>query len=190
MDAEPSDVDLVRSAGHGDDRAFHALIDRHADALYRVARALCRNRADAEDLVQETLLCAYRGARTFAGRSSARTWMLRILTRLAAKAWKRARRGGPVVSLDSATVVSAGAGPGTGEVDQRLDVMTILAQLSEPHREILLLREIENLSYDEIARALDVPRGTVESRLSRAREHFRQRFLESDPAHRRETDHG
>jgi RNA polymerase sigma-70 factor (ECF subfamily) len=182
---EESDVDLVRSAGRGDDQAFHTLIDRHADALYRVARSLSRNRADAEDLVQETLLCAYRGARTFAGRSSAKTWMLRILTRLASRSWRRLKkRGGPMASIDSAAAESDAAlarDPGTGAVDHRIDVMEILNQLSEPHREVLLLREIGDLSYDEIARELGVPRGTVESRLARAREQFRQRFLQSDP---------
>lgn len=182
MDAETSsDVDLVRSAGRGDDRAFHTLIDRHADALFRVALSLSRNRADAEDLVQETLLCAYRGARTFQGRSSARTWMLRILTRVASRSWRKAQRRGPTVSLDAGAEGERGVDdPGIGAVEHRLDVMDILAELSEPHREVLLLREIWDLSYDEIAATLGVPRGTVESRLSRAREQFRQRFLRSN----------
>jgi len=136
--------------------------------------------------VQETLVSAYRGAGGFAGRASVRTWMIQILTREAARAWRRGRHRRATLSLD-APIDAAGADasfydpsltspPSSRSVEQRLDIMDILQQLSPPHREVLVMREIWDLSYEEIARALGVPRGTVESRLSRAREQFRQRF--------------
>jgi RNA polymerase sigma-70 factor (ECF subfamily) len=68
----------------------------------------------------------------------------------------------------------------TAAVDRRLDVMAVLKTLSEPHREVLVLREIRGLSYQEIAQVLDVPRGTVESRLSRARAEFREKLSKGE----------
>lgn len=179
---EPSDADLLRYAGRGDERAFHTLVDRHGTALFQAARSFSRNIADAEDLVQETLLAAYRGARTYAGRASVRTWMLQILTHEAMRAWRRNRHRRATRSLDAAASGTlAGdavpAHPGsTARVDHRMDIADILRELSPDHRQVLVMREIWDMSYDEIARALGVPRGTVESRLSRARAQFRLRF--------------
>jgi RNA polymerase sigma-70 factor (ECF subfamily) len=175
---ELSDADLLRAAGRGDDRAFHALVDRHAIALFQAALSFSRNRADAEDVVQETLINAHRGARGFAGRSSVRTWLLQILTREAARAWRRDRHRRDTLSLDApaaANTLPTTPGAAAG-VEHRLDIAQILQELSSPHREVLVMREVWNLSYEEMAAALGLPRGTVESRLSRAREQFRQRF--------------
>jgi RNA polymerase sigma-70 factor (ECF subfamily) len=190
---EASDLELVRAAGGGDDGAFQTLVDRHAGAMFRVALSLTRNRADAEDLMQETFVGAYRGLKGFAGRSSVKTWLLQILTRQAAKAWHRSRHRRKILSLD-ASATDDGNGHGGGErsreepaappgrdgsaagVEQRIDVMAVLKRLSQAHREVLVLREIRGLSYEEIAQMLGVPRGTVESRLSRARAEFRQKF--------------
>jgi RNA polymerase sigma-70 factor, ECF subfamily len=193
---DASDLELVRSAGGGDDEAFHTLIDRHAGMLFRVAQSLTRNRQDAEDLMQETLVGAYRGVNNFAGRSSVKTWLVQILTRQAAKAWHRTRHHRNARSIDAAATgddENVGGGGGgyendramssesqTAAVDRRLDVMAVLKTISAPHREVLVLREIRGLSYEEIAQVLDVPRGTVESRLSRARTEFREKLTRSD----------
>lgn len=193
---EPSDADLLRAAGRGDAAAFHALVDRHATALFQVAISFSRNRADAEDLVQETLIAAYRGSSGFAGRSAVRTWLVQILARNASRAWRRGRHRRGTLSIDAATAAggdhhdaalttpSAAAG-----VDHRIDTADILQGLSAVHREVLVMREILGLSYDEIARALSVPRGTVESRLSRARAAFRERLEASDRRPERRLDH-
>jgi RNA polymerase sigma-70 factor (ECF subfamily) len=180
---QDSDLDLVRSAGGGDDGAFHALLDRHATALFRVALSMSRNRADAEDLMQETMVGAYKGLKSFAGRSSVKTWLMQIMTRQAAKAWHKSRHARKTLSLhapsgeerasDDAALATRSSAFG---VERRLDVMSVLENMSAPHREILVLREIRGLSYEEIAEVLSVPRGTVESRLSRARAEFRERF--------------
>jgi RNA polymerase sigma-70 factor (ECF subfamily) len=192
---DASDLELVRSAGGGDDEAFHALIDRHAPTLFRVAQSLTRNRQDAEDLMQETFVGAYRGLKNFAGRSSVKTWLVQILTRQAAKAWHRSRHHRSARSIDASgdDENSGGGGGGgyendrslssesqTAAVDRRLDVMAVLKTISAPHRQVLVLREIRGLSYEEIAQVLEVPRGTVESRLSRARAEFREKLTKSD----------
>ena len=198
---DASDLELVRSAGGGDDEAFHALIDRHAPMLFRVAQSLTRNRQDAEDLLQETFVGAYRGLKNFAGRSSVKTWLVQILTRQAAKAWHRSRHHRNARSIDpsgeddgnSGATRFSGSGMDramsspsqTAAIDRRLDVMAVLKTISAPHREVLVLREIRGLSYEEIAQVLEVPRGTVESRLSRARAEFREKLTRSDEKTRR-----
>jgi RNA polymerase sigma-70 factor, ECF subfamily len=195
---DASDLELLRAAGGGDDDAFHALVDRHAPMLFRVAQSLARNRDDAEDLMQETFVGAYRGSKNFAGRSSVKTWLVQILTRQAAKAWQRGRHHRAARSIDAAARADDGTPAGgdgvrgyagdralsseshAAAVDRRLDVRATLRQLSAPHREILVLREIRGLSYEEIAEVLEVPRGTVESRLSRARAEFREKLTRSE----------
>ena len=184
---EESDLELLRAAGGGDDGAFHALIDRHAAALFRVAMSMSKNRADAEDLMQETMVGAYRGLKTFAARSSVKTWLLQIMTRQAAKSWHRSRHRRATLSLhtssdegeqrtrDDAALTTRAS---STAVEQKIDVMQVLDAMSPPHREVLVLREIRGLSYEEIAEVLSVPRGTVESRLSRARAEFRERYGE------------
>ncbi|HXE51699.1 MAG TPA: sigma-70 family RNA polymerase sigma factor [Tepidisphaeraceae bacterium] len=157
------------------------MIGRHAPDLLRAARGLCRSGGDAEDLVQETLIEAYKGIGKFDGRASLRTWMSRILLRRAGRMWrKRYRRGGDV-TLESAmeasrpdeALVVAGQ---MREVEHRVDLAGILETLAPEHREVLVLREIQGLAYGEIAQMLRVPQGTVESRLHRARSALRERL--------------
>ena len=164
------DAELLRR-GRSDPAAFRALVDAHAQYLYGVAHALTRNNADAEDLVQETLLGAIRG--TFRGESSVRTWLVRILVNRAAML-RRTRKRKPAQELSGD--VAGSATPQAAGVDAKLDLTAMLAELSEDHREVLILRELEGLSYEEIAEVLGVPRGTVESRLHRARQELRRKF--------------
>jgi RNA polymerase sigma-70 factor (ECF subfamily) len=200
---QADDLELVRSAARGNGRAFHELVDRHAPRLYRMAVALCGNAADAEDVLQEAFTGAYRGLGRFEARSSVKTWLSRILVTQAAL-WRR-RRGSrrdvlPLTSLGGAEaeggelpVAAPGVGP-AAEVDYRVDLRAALQALSPDHREVVTLREIDGLSYEEIARALGVPRGTVESRLHRARAELRERLKAYRPDARasrddREPDH-
>jgi RNA polymerase sigma-70 factor (ECF subfamily) len=183
---EVSDHELATQAAGGDEKAFHTLIDRHAAAMFRAALSLTRSRSDAEDVMQEAMIGAYKGIRNFAGRSSVKTWLMQILTRQAAKAWHRTRHSRRALTLhepqtgmerdDSALTTRSSA----ASVDTKLDVMAALQKVSDAHREILVLREVRGLSYDEIAEVLSVPRGTVESRLSRARGELRRRLLGRD----------
>ena len=167
---------MLKSA-HGDSDAQQALIDRHGRYLFGVAHALTRHAHDAEDLVQETFMGAFRTR--FRGESSLRTWLVKILMRRAGMLRRSRRREQSNVSLDASGVnepaVASGA-LGGGGADARLDLSVMLAALSPEHRQVILLREIEGMSYEAIAESLGVPRGTVESRLHRAREELRKRF--------------
>ena len=177
---EISDLELVRKAAAGDHEAFHALVDRHAKNLFRVALSLSATRADAEDLVQETYAGAFKSLARFDGRASVKTWLTRILMRRAADAWRSGRRTRGTARLDDDGGDSAQGGRPVGSstvaVDRRLDVQTMLERLAPDHRQILILREMNGMSYAEIASALEIPQGTVESRLHRAREELRRRL--------------
>lgn len=174
---EPTDIDLLRGAAAGDGAAFHTLVDRHATGLYRLARSLSATEQDAEDVLQETLMAALRGAASFDGRASVKTWLARILMRQAARAWNRERRSRAALPLDTCEPPARGGGVAVA-VDRKIDLAAVLAQLPEDHRQVLVLREVEQLSYADIARVLNVPIGTVDSRLHRARREMRARLEE------------
>ena len=164
------DSELLR-LGRSDPKAFRALVDRQSQYLYGVAHALTGNAADAEDLVQETFLGAIKG--NFRGESSVRTWLVRILVNRAAML-RRTRKRRPETELKESA--AAGRGDSATKIDAKADLSEMLAQLSPDHRQVIVLRELEGLSYEEMAAALGVPRGTVESRLYRAREELRRSF--------------
>ena len=164
------DDDLLRRSAGGDGRAFGRLVDRHADRLYRLAVSLV-GRADAEDVVQEALAGAYRGAGAFRGGASVKTWLSRILATQAAKWWRDRKGQRPGVLDDPA---ADGATGGESAVGAKLDLHAALDRLSADHRQVLVLRELDGMTYDEMAAALGVPRGTVESRLHRARGELRK----------------
>jgi RNA polymerase sigma-70 factor (ECF subfamily) len=168
---EPDDLELVRRATRGDGAAFHVLVDRHAPELFRLAASLSATRADAEDVVQETLIGAYQSLKRFDARASVRTWLKRILVRQAARHWNKAKRGRSMVSIDAAEMTPASRDNGRGpiSVDRRHDVAAVIKTLAPEHRMVVVMREFEQMSYAEIAQVLEVPIGTVESRLHRAR---------------------
>lgn len=91
---------LVKAAGQGNRAAFHELVDRHSQHLFRLASRLSRDAADAEDIVQETFVGAFNGLTKFDGRASVKTWLSRILTRQAARAWNKSKRSRSAAQLD------------------------------------------------------------------------------------------
>ena len=169
-----SDVELLRRIGHGDQAAFRDLVERHGRYLYGIAYSLTGNVADAEDLVQETFVAIINSK--FRGESAVRTWLVQILIRRAAMLRRSKRRGVAALSSGGETDAASVATKGTGGSDARLDLAVMLDALSSEHRQVIVLRELEGMSYDEMAAALGVPRGTVESRLHRARNELRERF--------------
>jgi RNA polymerase sigma-70 factor (ECF subfamily) len=172
----PDDVELLRRINHGQHAAFRALVDRHARYLYGIAFSLTGQAADAEDVVQETFVAVMNSK--FRGESAVRTWLVQILVRRAAMLRRSKRRA--TASIESGALGNASAMPARSSehagADARLDLAVMLEQLSPEHRQVIVLREIEGMSYEEMAVALGVPRGTVESRLHRARNELRGRF--------------
>lgn len=167
----PDDRELVRQIGLGDPDAFEALLERHARYLFGIAQALVGN-ADAEDLVQETFAAILQTR--FRGEASVRTWLVQILVRRAGMLHRsRARRERWHAAAADGSSQEVRSTPGA---DARMDLTTMLESLTPEHRAVIVLREIQGLSYEEMASALGVPRGTVESRLHRAREELRRRY--------------
>jgi RNA polymerase sigma-70 factor (ECF subfamily) len=147
------------------------LLRAHHDRLYAVCRRLTGNDADAADATQETLLAVVRGLRGFDGRSRFSTWSYRIAVNASLDELRRRRRR-PEPGLDEALLVAAPGGSHDTSADasaQRLDVDAALARLAPDFRAAVVLRDLCGLDYAEIATILDIPPGTVRSRIARGR---------------------
>lgn len=164
---------------------FEAVVLPHLAAAYNLARWLMGSDQDAEDAVQESMLRAFRFIDSFRG-GNARIWLLTIVRHTCFTCLRKNRHKALDVPFEEELHSEAdredGAGGGMDpgiplqlEADQTL-LNRALAALSTPHREVLVLREIEDLSYREIARITGVPIGTVMSRLSQARRRLREAY--------------
>lgn len=171
------------------DAAFERYVIPEIEVLLRVATSLTRDHAEAEDLVQDTLIRAYRGMAGFDGRHP-RAWLLTILRNTHINRNRR-RRPELLRDPDPATERLAAADRTDAIVDEQLDaeIVTALDALDERFRRVVELVDMDGLSYAEAAEVLDVPLGTVMSRLHRARARIRDRLAESglDATRRRST---
>ena len=159
-----------------------------ADQVYRVARHIAGSRDEAEDLMQETYARAFRSWRSFQPGTNLRAWLLRILTNLNIDRGRRRQRAPDMQSLEANDYylvdrLEQAGGPISEEerVDERLSQDSIVAALSEvPHdfRDVLVLVDIGNFTYQDTAQILDIPIGTVMSRLHRARRILKRQLAE------------
>ena len=159
---------------------FEALVLPHLDAAYTLARYLTRNAHDAEDVVQDACLRALRHFGSFHGEevTSARAWLLTIVRNAAYSSGRRQRANAPVMEFDEEEH-SGAASEDNPEADllrweASLALGRALDGLAPEFREIIVLREVQGLSYKEISGVAGVPVGTVMSRLSRARSQLRE----------------
>lgn len=178
---------LVERCRRGEEQAFARLVALHEAMVFNLAARLLGDAEEARDLSQEVFLQVFRALGRFQGRSSLKTWIYRIVVNLCRnrQRWWRRRfrdRSAPLEDLsptDEARLGSSAAGDSPFERVARRErarcVQLALLGLSFEHRAILLLREVEGLSCEQIAVTLALPEGTVKSRLARAREALRQR---------------
>ncbi len=169
---------------------FQEVILPHLDAAYNLARWLTRNDQDAEDVVQEACLRAFKSFGGHRG-GDGRAWLLTIVRNTGYTWLQKNRARQSVLPLDEElyNVPCEGADPEVRML-QSIDgqiVRQALEELPTEFREVMVLRELENLAYKEIAHIADIPIGTVMSRLARARKLLRQRLMEID---RQEAPHG
>jgi RNA polymerase sigma-70 factor (ECF subfamily) len=187
-DQEPlalAEAALVRRCQAGEADAFAELVAQHQDRLYNVIVRMCRHAADAEELAQEAFLRAFERIGQFRGGSRFYTWLFRVAVNLTIS---RRRRGGKVkfisltggdedAALNSAEAVAASTatrrtpGPEAAAMARETHdrVQQALGELDDDFRAVVVLRDIEEMDYGEIAEVLDVPVGTVKSRLHRGR---------------------
>ena len=182
----PSDWELVQRARQGDRDAFRELVERYQRRIAALALGFVRSREDALDIVQETFTKAYQNLDRFKGDSQFYTWVYRIAYNLCVDHRRRELKQ-PLVSID-ADASGAERPPlrdeshddqpfervRSAEIGQR--VRDAIAGLTADHRAVILLREVEGLSYEEISQVLECPKGTVMSRLHYARRQLQARL--------------
>jgi RNA polymerase sigma-70 factor (ECF subfamily) len=180
-----SDEDLVRAGRAGDTEAFGEIVSRYKDRIYNLAYRMFGNREEAEDIAQETFLHIFRALGSFRVEERFSPWIYRIATNLCLDRLRKMKHA--VASLD------APAGP-EGDIPQqvadwshapekvyelsemRADTQEAINALPPKYKVVVVLRHLQDLSYDEIARVLGIPQGTVKTRLFRAREILRRRL--------------
>jgi RNA polymerase sigma-70 factor (ECF subfamily) len=176
MAPEPDAADLAARMRDGDARAFEGWVRETHVLVYRLCRRLVANASDAEDAVQETYLRAWRSAARLRDPAAHRGWVCRIARHVCADRARGSATREPALDPDAIAAgmrALAADAPGADEAlanaQARAVVVAAVGRLKPKHRIVLLLREVDDLEYEEIADALGVPRGTVESRLHRAR---------------------
>ncbi|GAB3110058.1 sigma-70 family RNA polymerase sigma factor [Janibacter alkaliphilus] len=175
----PSDEALVRAVRLGDEQAFATVVDRYGPGMYRYAvRLVGGSDADAAEATQEALVSAWRGLPTFEGRSSLKTWLYRLVHRRAVDL-VRQRRPVPVEDEQLAAVAPPARDDPLGAVlDGELlaALQQALDELPWGQRSVWLLREVEGMSYEEVASALSMTTGSVRGNLHRARRALAERM--------------
>jgi len=187
------DKELVALAQRGDTDAFRELFDRYHRRAFAVALGVVKNKQDALDIVQDAFIKVHKHIQNFQGTASFYTWLYRIVMNLSIDHVRKAKKGRDLdyddkVGRDDENVAGDGAIlPSMLDANPRKTVLRreladaiqeALDSLSEDHRAVILLREVEGLSYEEMARVLEVPKGTIMSRLFHARRNMQSALAE------------
>ena len=187
------DDQLVEEALGGNALSFQLLVERYQERIFALARHYTKSAVEVEDIAQDTFLKAFRRLGSFQRQSSFSTWLYRIAVNTALDFLKRTGRS-PVQAVEdpelTAAPVGALAGSGVAiaapDANLRREELArvtqrVLEELPEIFRTVLVLREFEDLSYQEMAEVLGISIGTVESRLFRARARFKEKLLQLHP---------
>ncbi|HEY0877222.1 MAG TPA: RNA polymerase sigma factor [Zeimonas sp.] len=182
-----ADIDLVGQVIAGDHQAFRTLMQRHNQVLYRTARSILKNDAEAEDAVQEAWLQAYRAFHEFRGESRLATWLVRIAVNEALGRLRGVARRAEVIPLDTTADSATFAGEPNMQLPEserpdRLAERDELRRVLEAHidalpeafRSVFVLRAVEEMSVEEVAAVLGIPEATVRTRHFRARSMLRE----------------
>ena len=194
MAAGPDDHELVAAAQAGDRRALDALLRRHYDRVHAVCRRIAGSSRDADDAAQEAMISIVRGLPRFDGRAQFSTWVYRIATNAALDELRRRKRRPALHVVSDEREPAEPTDPladreVTGVVD-RMAIDAALDELPEEFRAAVVLRDVADLDYAEIATALGVPVGTVKSRIARGRGQLTALLGNRDPADGRPTTDG
>jgi len=180
------DKELIARTMAGDKQGYRRLVEKYQSRVYSIVFEIVKNKEDAEDIAQESFVKAYLSLPDFKGQSSFYTWLYRIAFNMAIDLKRKlARRGGGTLEFDEGRVDSHGETKGSRSSSggpqetllqkERLSRLNEgLREISEEHRVVILLREVEGLSYDQIADVVGISKGTVMSRLHYARKRLSQ----------------
>ena len=162
---------LISRARGGDRDAFGELVEQYRDNVYRLAYRMCGNAYDADEAAQEAFVAAWRALPNFRGDAKFSTWLYRLTTNAAIDVMRREKRHQTVGDGEMVDLADDADSPQetVERTEQQEAVQKALATLSEEYREVLLLRYMEELDYAEIAEVLQLPSGTVKSRINRAK---------------------
>jgi RNA polymerase sigma-70 factor (ECF subfamily) len=185
---DPDEAALIERAQAGDEAALEALLSRHEGRILRFARQACGHEADAEDVLQETLLTMVGALPGFRGEAALDTWLFTVARRACLHRRRKAARRqsiAPRVDLDAAEAV-ADPGPDPERLAEReqlaVRVSAALDALDEKYRGVLVLRDVEGLTAPEVGEVLGLSVAAVKSRLHRARAQLREALTELEPA--------
>lgn len=178
---------LVKKSQSGDVESFELLISSYDKRAYNIAYRVMGNEEDAKDMAQEALLRVFRSIKSFRGQSSFSTWLYRIVTNVCLDELRR-RKNEKYVSMDSTIQTDSGelhleicSDKETPEsvfeqVEQREVIRNAISELKDEYRSVIVLRDIQGFSYEEISGILDCSLGTVKSRINRARTMLRDKL--------------
>lgn len=180
LGSREADLEMVRAVLEGDATAYRELVEKYQNRVYGMVYGMLRNREDARDIAQEAFVKAYRNLGSFRMDSSFYTWLYRIAMNLAIDHTRKRKRQATTGFDDAIAArdedggiaeVHHGDNPGRQLERKQLyaQIMDALEKLPEDQKQVILLRELEGLSYKEIADVMDIPEGTVMSRLFYAR---------------------
>ena len=172
---------LISRARSGDRDAFGELVEQYRDNVYRLAYRMCGNAYDADEAAQETFVAAWRALPNFRGDAKFSTWLYRLTTNAAIDVMRREKRHQTVGDGEMMELADDADSPQetVERTEQQEAVQKALATLSEEYREVLLLRYMEELDYTEIDEVLQLPSGTVKSRINRAKAALKTALLKS-----------
>ena len=176
----------IDAARNGDPLAFEQLIHLYEKQVFALTRRMCKNPADAEEAAQETFLAAWQGLKFFRGESSFSTWLYRLASNacvdLLRKEGRHRAAAGPSLNDEEVLLEIQDEAPSPHALAEQAElkeqIEAGLASLPEEYREVLILREIHQQSYDEISEILSLDLGTVKSRINRGRKRLRKFLLE------------
>lgn len=180
-----TELELVRAARAGDEGAFETLVRTHEKKIYNLCLRLCANAEDAADAAQEAFVSAWRALPFFREESNFATWLYRLATNASIDLLRREKRHRAPLSLDdeeqNVDVADEAAAPDAlyEKKELREAVLRAMEGLGEEYRRVLILRELQQLSYQEIAEILDLDLGTVKTRIHRARKNLRNALVSS-----------
>lgn len=163
--------DLITKAKQGDQDAFASLVERYKRYVYYQALSMVNNQVEAEDVLQEVFIKAYLSIKNLESAFAFTSWLSRIVYHVCFDYLKKRAKEKTIVSSWLENNINQ-LSSGTSFVEQKhlqIDLYQAMQTLSPEHRAVLLLREIQGFSYQEIARILDIPEGTVKSRIHSAR---------------------